>query len=386
MHTFFSAAAKAFFVAVAAANGLAITNPLLRGAANASSPRLGLVDSSGNVGFEGRPPRVYFLFLAQEKISNLEIWSAFFDSASADQYRAFAHCKESQCVQLLNGSPIIPVPLVASYYCTDLVSPMNQLLSYALSLDLGPVNSADKFAFISDSSLPAKPFEEIYNTLVARDSSDFCVFPPGEWADLPNDDGDGLEVAVKVHQWITLTRHHAEKASAMWSKGVMHNFMAKFKMNQMGWDNKLDNNFADNRNWGCLDEFWYMTALFGTLKRVKNTNEQTIDLPEFTGSPLKIDKGAGWQGECDTFVIWAKYLYTLGHNKQEALMLSLDQGSIPHGGNWARPGWWDTLTATGIQAIRNSDFLFVRKFIDKPTLASGGVFADTYKKLVLNVV
>ena len=58
-----------------------------------------------------------------------------------------------------------------SYYCTDLVSPMNQLLSYALSTDLGPSNTHDKFAFISDSALPAKPFSEIYE---AQETHDFA--------------------------------------------------------------------------------------------------------------------------------------------------------------------------------------------------------------------
>jgi len=342
-----------------------------------------LGNSSSFLQEDARDPRVYFLFLAVDKISNLDVWSAFFDSADSDKYRAFVHCKEKQCVQQMAGSPIVPVPTVASYYCTDLVSPMNQLLSYALSTDLGPTNVNDKFAFISDSALPAKPFSEIHKTLAERDGSDFCVFPPGEWADLPNGDGDGLEVAVKVHQWITLTRTHAERASDMWQRGIMHNFMSYFKMNQLGWNNMLDNNFADNRNWGCLDEFWYVTALFGTLKRVRAEGDQSIELPEFTGSPLKIDKTAGWQGKCDTFVIWAKYMNSLGRNEQQNLMLSLDPPSVPHGGNWARPGWWDTISTKGIHAIRHSDFLFVRKFIDKPTLHDGDNFAAAYTNIVV---
>ena len=45
---------------------------------------------------------------------------------------------------------------------------------------------------------------------------------PGEWADLASNDGDGLEVAVKVHQWITLTREHATRAVDLWQKGIMY--------------------------------------------------------------------------------------------------------------------------------------------------------------------
>ncbi len=31
-------------------------------------------------------------------------------------------------------------------------------------------------------------------------------------------------------------------------------------------------------------------------------------------------------------------------------MLSLDPASVPHGGNWARPGWWDTISTHGTWA------------------------------------
>eukprot|EP00933_Yihiella_yeosuensis_P060707 TRINITY_DN63469_c0_g1_i1.p1 TRINITY_DN63469_c0_g1~~TRINITY_DN63469_c0_g1_i1.p1 ORF type:complete len:382 (-),score=77.28 TRINITY_DN63469_c0_g1_i1:208-1353(-) len=340
--------------------------------------------SNSSADTETRVPRIYFLFMGVDKISNLDVWSEFFKTADSDRYRAFAHCKLQSCIQQLKGTPIIAVPVVGSYYCTDLVSPMNQLLNYALSTDLGPTNEMDKFAFVSDSSLPAKPFKRIYDSLTVRTGSDFCVFPPAEWADLPNSDGEGMEVAVKVHQWITLTRAHAERGVDMWSKKVMHNFMSKFHMNQAGWDNTKDNTFADSRNWGCLDEFWYMTSLFGTLKKVSPQGGQQIQLPGFNGSPLKIDRKAGWQGECDTFVIWAKYMHTLGHDKSEAFMTSLDKASTPHSGNYARPGWWDTISPKGIKAILDSDFLFMRKFIDKPTLAGGGSFFDAYKSILLN--
>ena len=145
------------------------------------------------------------------------------------------------------------------------------------------------------------------------------VFPPGEWADLPNADGGGLEargafeaqedsartcpelqVAVKVHQWITLSRAHAERASVSWLGGTISSYpclarrlvsqghVAEGRYAQLHvilqdeparvrgkhvsgnawtcshmrmpktsrahacrWNNMLDNNFADNRNWGC---------------------------------------------------------------------------------------------------------------------------------------
>jgi len=326
-----------------------------------------------------RPARVYFLFMAVDKMSNLKVWNDFFSQAPTAQYRAFVHCKLPQCNVQVGGSALVAVPTVPSYYCTDLVSPMNQLLAYALNDEPGSTNPADKFAFISDSSLPAKPFSQIYSTLAMRTGSDFCAFPSNEWADVAG--VGGLEMAVKVHQWVTLNRQHAESASIMWAKGELHNFMAKFSMNyqQYVWTN---NSYADNRNFGCLDEFWHMAALYGTLSHVNAVRDAVVSLPLFTNSPLRVSASAGWQGSCDTFVMWAKYMSTPGNNPFAKLHKSLDLASLPHGGNSQRPGWWDTISSHGIRALRNSDFLFIRKFIDSPRLADGGDFAAEYARVV----
>jgi len=327
-----------------------------------------------------RQPRVYFLFLAVDKVSNLDVWRAFFANAPAEQYRAFIHCKFPACNQFVAGSPLVAVPTVPSYYCTDLVSPMNQLLATALATDAAMPNPQDKFAFVSDSTLPAKPFSQIYATLASRHGSDFCVFPPNEWADVPSP--GGVEIVAKHHQWVTLERAHAEKLSVDWAAGKLHNLMPHFHMNANAytWSN---NSFADNRNWGCLDEFWHMAALYGTMNNIDTSSERSVPLPDFVGGPLKVSPSAGWQGMCDTFVIWSKYLHALGNNPFERLHSALDHTSIPHGGNQARPGWWDTISTVGLRAIRNSEFLFVRKFIDAPRLADGGSFSQMYAQLVL---
>jgi len=331
-----------------------------------------------------RPPRVYFLFLAVDKVSNLDVWNAFFAKAPAEQYRAFVHCKLPACNQQVAGTPLVVVATVPSYYCTDLVSPMNQLLAYALQDDAagGPPSSFDKFAFVSDSTLPAKPFSYIYSALSTRQGSGFCIFPSNEWADTPS--AQGMEMAVKHHQWITLDRAHAEQTSTLWASGKYHNFMTLFHMNvdAYTWTN---NSYADNRNFGCLDEFWHMAALYGTLHEQAGQIDHQVPLSMFVGGPLTVSANAGWQGECDTFVVWAKYLHTAGNNPFNRLHSSLDQISVPHPGNSARPGWWDTITTTGLRSIRQSSFLFARKFVDKPRLHDGISFAASYEQLVLTI-
>jgi len=329
-----------------------------------------------------REPRVYFLFLAVDKVSNLDVWNAFFEAAPVDQYRAFVHCKLDACVQQVKGSVMKVVSTVPSYYCTDLVSPMNQLLAYALQDDVnaGVPNPGDKFAFISDSSLPAKPFAHIYETLRWRQGSDFCVFPSNEWADIPGP--QGVQMAVKHHQWVTLSRSHAEKALKLWWEGRFHNFMAMFRMNAEAWRGG-NNTFSDNRNFGCLDEFWYMVTLYGPLTQDAMQQNQMVSLSMFSGGQLLVSPQAGWQGECDTFVLWSQYLHIPGHNPFLEFHYNLDAMSVPHSGNSARPGWWDTITTHGLQAIRQSSFLFMRKFIDKPRLYDGPNFLEAYKQHVL---
>lgn len=110
-----------------------------------------------------------------------------------------------------------------------------------------------------------------------------------------------------------------------------------------------------------------------------------INLQEFTGGSLQMAASAGWQGMCDTFVIWAKYMGKDSgvSNPFYRLMKALDPPSVPHGGNNQRPGWWDQMSKEGMGAIRRSDFLFVRKFIDKPWLTDGGDFQTAYIQHVL---
>mmetsp|Transcript_54524 Transcript_54524/g.127433 ORF Transcript_54524/g.127433 Transcript_54524/m.127433 type:complete len:407 (-) Transcript_54524:70-1290(-) len=329
-----------------------------------------------------RAPRVYFLFLAVDKISNLDIWLQFFAKAPAEQYRAFVHCKLPSCASMLANTPFKVVDTVPSYYCSDLVSPMNQLLAVAHGDSVnGATSDADQFTYVSDSSLPAKPFSEVYKALSSRSSSAFCIFPPSEWADVAGGT-DGLEMALKHHQWLTLSKPQAAEAVRLWSGGIMHNFMSMFRMNSQPftWAN---NTFADGRNYGCLDEFWHMTALYGTLGPVNAFSDASLSLDLFVGSPLHVSRAAGWQGRCDTFVMWPQYLKSPGYNPFSDFHAMLDSPSVPHSGNTHRPGWWDTMSRQGMLALRHSNFLFARKFVDKPTLADGGDFASAYQMIVL---
>jgi len=341
-----------------------------------------------------RPPRVYFLFLAVDKISNFGVWKSFFNDAPTDRYRAFIHCKSASCKSFVSESKLLKlVPTVAASYCADLVSPMNQLLASALQDDPNSANPEDKFVFVSDSTMPAKPFSHVYQRLIQRAGSDFCMFPAKDWADEPVQGGHKL--AVKTHQWIVLSRSHSERSVRLWKEGVMHDLTTNFRLNKARlWQNPTNRTFGDNHNFGCLDEYWHMYVLFGpwTITDTEKSSEATeYHYADLTNSPVRIRADAGWQGTCDTFALWSEYRTTpfeMTHGKSKSgenpwmkLYSSLDVISIPHDSSTG-PAWWDTISRQGIKAIRDSDFLFVRKFIDNPTLAYGGNFAVEYPRII----
>jgi len=358
------------------------------------------VDSAAASEHVPRGPRVYFLFLAVDKIANFAVWKAFFKDAFPGSYRALIHCKGPICMNFATQAGLfVVVPTVQAEYCTDLVSPMNQLLAGAVLDDPASANPNDKFVFVSDSTLPAKPFWHVYNTLTTRSGSDLCMFPSKDWADAPTqlfEHGkpvQGHELAIKTHQWMVLSRHHSERAVHSWNQGVMKNMMTNFHMNTGGpWQSLSNRTFGDNRNYGCLDEYWHMSVLFGPWKIADSKGSTEYQYPDLTNAPVRINANTGWQGACDTFALWSEYTSASYDVPSIAgkpsvspfvkLYSSLDAASMPHVSDNTRPAWWDTISRHGIQAIRNSDFLFVRKFIDNPTLAYGGDFSTEYSRLV----
>ena len=59
----------------------------------------------------------------------------------------------------------------------ELVGGMNALLNAALT----DVNNY-KFVFVSASTIPVKRFDKVYGSLMATESSYFCITPSDQWA------------------------------------------------------------------------------------------------------------------------------------------------------------------------------------------------------------
>jgi hypothetical protein len=76
----------------------------------------------------------------------------------------------------------------------------------------------DSFVFVSDSTVPVKPFHVIQRELLSNyGRSSVCIFPRSSWAKNfePNpkdpEQGQKYYVGLKSHQWLNLSYGHAQK-------------------------------------------------------------------------------------------------------------------------------------------------------------------------------
>merc|ERR1719163_1679541 len=140
---------------------------------------------------------------------------------------------------------------------------MDALLEAALALSGG--DRADKFVFVSDTAVPVKAFDAVWQRLVMDDDpgeSNFCVYPDSEvdsvvmgptvWPLVKSSDG-GVKKAVYHHQWMVLCRAHASDIVAR--KGYD------------GWHEDAYFELQPDDNMGCLDEYAYFKRLFGFVNR-----------------------------------------------------------------------------------------------------------------------
>lgn len=337
----------------------------------------GMAQGGGMVPTEASPavaprPMLFFLFLVYVKINNEDVWNRFFYTARRGiDYRAFVHCKdEAECrknIREIDRYEIIPS--VETQYCFDLVSGMNELLRAAVQEQARHAN--DKFVFVSDSTVPLKPFSYIQNRLTVEDgqTSNFCIFPRNEWAEVadPAAQAQGsMKVGVKHHQWMVLNRQHAQ--ISINRTGELMNLMQVFQLN-MGY-----------RNTGCLDEFWHFATLYAWLHLGQQA--ATVNFMNLGGGPLRTDVYE-IQGRCDTFVFWPPRAAGTNNNITNlAHLLGNDPGTELVPPTEKRPSSISRLSRQALTHMRNSPFLFARKLDDAATFSGCHTLPEAFDGLV----
>lgn len=328
----------------------------------------------------GQEPQLIFLFLVYNKINNEEIWGRFFRPAiQGSDFRALVHCKDTTACRRNIRAPHIfeIIPAVETKYCTDLVSGMNALLQAGITYAGQDGHPNDKFIFISDSTLPVKPFHFVQQRLLSQGTnSNFCIFPRNEWAEI-QETTPGLlpyvRAAVKHHQWMILSRAHA--GQVMKRSHEYRNLMTTFHINSIGLpDGKV--------NTGCLDEFWHFAILFGTISHA--SNPQMMQLSGLSGRPLSTTDYE-IQGQCDTFVQWVPRASGTANNMTSLMQaLASDPGVDMTPPSDKRPATMHRFSQTALKHMRDSWFLFARKVDDGAGFAGCSKLVDVFDKLIFS--
>jgi len=318
-----------------------------------------------------------FLFMAQGDLPLGELWYGFFQDAPPDGWRAFLHCSEPQSCNAKATQSVFPglrmVQTVQSSYCQDLVSPMVQLLKESLAAGAGP---NDKFIFVSDSTVPLKPFADMQRRLRGDRNSDFCIFPSNQWAKAYTNGQTAY--MVKHHQWVVLNYAHAKKVAETW------NGVANWRVPVMGYTEKQPGSraydpatatsqlppgsFSDVPQ-KCTDEWAIFTMVFGAVP-IDTQSTGTAVMTGLGGGPLNLRYPRAWKehGRCNTFAYWSEAL-SGDDAKALAAQLSADSNSkIKIDQYHRRPAVLSDMSDSALLTLRRSNFLFARKFVPSGSL------------------
>lgn len=371
-------------------------------AAGKDVPAEGRIALPSNAG-KRSAPRIFFLFMAENNLPNIAIWSRFFAKAKAGvDFEVFIHCEDkSLCeknLQSLNHTYTF-IDTVESHWCTDLVTPMNALLSAALRSGPGHVN--DKFAFISDTTVPVKSFSAVQHKLLVQDAgkSNFCVQEWPKWAWFK-----GSRVLAKHSQWLVLNRAHAEKAI-----DAQEQLRPSHLMRQMSPLTWLGMHWYPRLLWrmrefalrathnpvvdmafalvvpavrGCADEFWHLAVVTGALEPIEA--KHGISYKSLAGGPLTMNPKASelLQGTCDT--------YAVIDSDTSELTRGLQGNGTTLGGSWGflRPhihaGKFKVLSESTLKTLGSSNYLFARKMDATTKYEANSSLVDAFDTLIFS--
>lgn len=321
---------------------------------------------------------MFFLFLARAGIERIDLWQEFFATADQARYRVLLHCKEESVCGLSAvtsgaGSKIglTVVNTVPSAYCKDLVSPMVQLLRYATKESS---SSRDKFVFVSATTLPVKPFAQVYSRLTADQDSDMCFGPVERWMRF---DSRTFPMArlVKQSQWVVLNRRHADAMISGWKRLRVSNNVWSVPVLTGGKD-RTSAEVVGNVNL-CTDEWAIFATIFGAIS--DGSGSELQGLPGLAGSPLATsgERSKHEQGVCHTFAFFRAV-----DDRQKHFLNSLLTDSNTKLSCWpvcdgSHPAEFESISDQGLQVLRNSDYLFARKFSGKV------VSRDQFQRIIL---
>eukprot|EP00931_Biecheleriopsis_adriatica_P074599 TRINITY_DN48625_c0_g1_i1.p1 TRINITY_DN48625_c0_g1~~TRINITY_DN48625_c0_g1_i1.p1 ORF type:complete len:419 (-),score=65.09 TRINITY_DN48625_c0_g1_i1:65-1321(-) len=324
-------------------------------------------DAPGRPGGPVEDLHLHLLFMAIDEVPHPEIWRQFFHAAPTGSFHAWMHCKQYEsCKASLEQNGLAEffqvVPTVYNIWCQDLLSPMLQLLRFALQAITVRPRMTEKFLFISDTTLPVKPFSIIRAELSKRPfASDFCVFPTFTWPVAP----DKSVYKVKGQTWSVLARQDAEK--------LVNSLPAPMADQAVQIPTLQNFSYTEFKNAYCIDETVVFTMIFGPFWPERKNVYPGIGplyLHEAREKPLE-------QGCCRTWIMLHPNQAMVNHEKQVSQLgqlLAAVEGSdgtaieAPLTHKVEAIYLISALGPQGMKAFRASSFLFARKFTANASL------------------
>jgi hypothetical protein len=199
--------------------------------------------------------KIAFCFLIYDKINNEELWYNFFKNIDKNKYNIYIHYKENKPLKYFESYKIKNT--VPTKWCDkSLVEAQNKLLESAIK-----DSNNQHFIFISNSCIPLKSFDLIYNTL----DSNYSYFNTSK----PYTKTFSSSIKVyKSSQWCILNRKHTQKI--LENNEILNTILKIFKTKYVK---------------ACSDEYSYITLLYqlGLENELLLTQNLSSDATTFTG-------------------------------------------------------------------------------------------------------
>jgi len=338
----------------------------------------------GGVAFSGQEvveagparARVHVLMMGMDGIPHPEIWKAFFQPEPEQSYSFYIHCKDEwKCKDDIDKHRLSSfarvVPTVFNAWCDDLLSPMLQLLKYALAEPSASNYAIEKFAFVSTEHLPVKSLRFISEELAKRpDESDMCIHDTSWWMPLK---ANSSTLAVAAFQWSVFSKTDAVKL--------------RTRMPEPSPERPLEvprvegHSYADFHDIHCRDEvaiFWTLFGLAHVPRQDSGTTAANLSFPGFGTLRYPLEHG---QGRCTYFGAdgmphqLADQAWHRDVQSQEMLALQqVPDASLASPATHCNPSGCEiiwNIEGLGPKAqsfLRDSDFLFARKFASAANL------------------
>lgn len=270
-----------------------------------------------NQGNNHNNKKIAFCFLIYDTINHEELWKKFFDGVDKNKYNIYIHYKDNTPLKYFEKYKLNNC-VDTEWGTISLVKASNLLFKTACDHD----NENYKFVLLSNSCIPLKGFDKIYNKIT---SDDYGYLNASE--DINNKNckiyKENPKKYGKASQWIILNREMVKEIA-------FHD------------DKWIDINFGDVF---APDEIYYYTML-----KHKNMENQLI-----------IAKNSATQGS--TFVYWSDMDYPYSNNVV--------------GNSNSSPRAYDTISSEELIYLFNQPCLFGRKFNQNCKV----LMNDEYKKI-----